>query len=84
MYICVCNAVTERQIEQAAREGARRLRDLREQLGVTSDCKSCAGCALKCLRDCHARDADTHQAIGRASNEGRQTRHQAAESAAHA
>ena len=50
MYICVCNAVTERDIHQAAEAGARRLRDLREPLGVTVDCGRCA-CAAKCCLD---------------------------------
>ena len=35
MYVCVCNAVTERQIHHAAAQGARTLRDLRQSLGVT-------------------------------------------------
>ncbi|MDD3483214.1 (2Fe-2S)-binding protein, partial [Azovibrio restrictus] len=35
MYVCVCQGVTERQIQEAARNGASRLKDLRQQLGVT-------------------------------------------------
>lgn len=50
MYICVCKAVTERQVREAAREGASSLRDLRQQLGVTAECGRCAKCALDCLR----------------------------------
>ena len=50
MYVCVCNAVTERDIENAAAQGARRLRDLRQCLGVTADCSRCA-CAAKCCLD---------------------------------
>ena len=53
MYVCVCHAVTERQIHDAAREGARTLKDLRRELGVTSDCGRCASCARDCLRDAH-------------------------------
>ncbi|HRQ56200.1 MAG TPA: (2Fe-2S)-binding protein [Azoarcus taiwanensis] len=49
MYICVCNAVTERHIEHAVRQGARRMRDLRQNLGVTSECNRCATCAKQCL-----------------------------------
>jgi bacterioferritin-associated ferredoxin len=51
MYVCVCRAVTERQIFQAARAGAKSLKDLRHQLGVASECGSCASCAKQCLRD---------------------------------
>lgn len=50
MYICVCKAVTDRQIKQAAKEGAASLRDLRNRLGVTTECGRCAKCALECLR----------------------------------
>ncbi len=45
MYVCVCNAVTDRQVQHAVREGATRMRDLREQLGVAGDCGKCACCA---------------------------------------
>lgn len=54
MYVCVCKAVTERQIHEAAAGGARTLRDLRRDLGVTSDCGRCAGCARDCLKEAHA------------------------------
>lgn len=51
MYVCVCNAVTERQIAEAAQNGMTRLRHLRDALGVTADCGRCAKCAHQCLRD---------------------------------
>jgi len=51
MYVCVCNAVTERQIAEAARSGMTRLRQLRDALGVTAECGKCAKCAHHCLRD---------------------------------
>lgn len=50
MYVCVCQGVTEKQIHAAVRNGARRLRDLRQQLGVTTDCGRCAECAHQCLK----------------------------------
>lgn len=49
MYVCVCRAVTEKHIENAVLSGARKLRDLREQLGVTEECGRCAKCARQCL-----------------------------------
>ena len=49
MYVCVCRAVTEKHIETAVLGGARRLRDLRVQLGVTEECGRCAKCAKQCL-----------------------------------
>lgn len=51
MYVCVCRAVTEKHIESAVSAGARRLRDLRTQLGVTEECGRCAKCAKQCLED---------------------------------
>ncbi|MBP6654951.1 MAG: (2Fe-2S)-binding protein [Propionivibrio sp.] len=51
MYVCVCKAVTERQVRQAVSDGAHSLKDLRRELGVTSDCGQCAVCARQCLRE---------------------------------
>lgn len=51
MYVCVCKAVTERQIREAVSDGARTLKDLRRELGVTGDCGQCAVCARQCLKE---------------------------------
>ncbi|MGV0954099.1 MAG: (2Fe-2S)-binding protein [Fluviibacter sp.] len=51
MYICICNAVTDRHIEQAVQDGARTLEDLHTQLAVGSQCGNCKSCAKECLRD---------------------------------
>jgi bacterioferritin-associated ferredoxin len=51
MYVCVCKAVTDRQIREAAEGGARTLGDLRRELGVTSECGRCASCAHECLKE---------------------------------
>jgi bacterioferritin-associated ferredoxin len=51
MYVCVCQAVTDRQIREAAESGARTLKDLRRDLGVTRDCGRCASCAHECLKE---------------------------------
>lgn len=50
MYVCVCNAVTERHIGEAVSEGATTLRELRDRLGVAGECGRCACCARDCLR----------------------------------
>ncbi|MEM7027219.1 MAG: (2Fe-2S)-binding protein [Pseudomonadota bacterium] len=42
MYICICNAVTEKEIEKAVDNGCNSLRQLEDQLGVASQCGSCA------------------------------------------
>jgi len=51
MYVCICRAVTDRDIENAVAAGARRLRDLRVELGVTEECGRCARCAKACLHN---------------------------------
>lgn len=55
MYVCICHAVTDRQIRAAADNGARSLKDLRRELGVTRDCGRCASCAHDCLKAAQAR-----------------------------
>ena len=50
MYVCVCQAVTDSEVHQAAKNGAKSLRDLRRDLGVGVVCGRCASCARKCLK----------------------------------
>jgi bacterioferritin-associated ferredoxin len=59
MYVCVCKAVTERQVREAVEGGVQSMRDLRQHLGVASECGRCARCAhgiLKEARDCSDED----------------------------
>ena len=63
MYVCVCQAVTDRQIREAADRGARTLKDLRRDLGVTLDCGRCASCARDCLHAARAKHQDSHPAM---------------------
>jgi bacterioferritin-associated ferredoxin len=51
MYICICNAVTEREIRQCAQLGASSLGELRECLGVASNCGQCKQAARQILRE---------------------------------
>ena len=51
MYVCICNGVTDRDIQDAASRGARTVKDLRRELGVASDCGKCASCAHEVLRE---------------------------------
>lgn len=53
MYVCICQAVTERQVREAARQGLRTVKALKECLGLASDCAKCARCAQQILRECH-------------------------------
>jgi bacterioferritin-associated ferredoxin len=59
MYVCVCNAVTERHIGKAVGEGASTLRELRKRLGVAGECGRCATCARDCLRAALSGQAQT-------------------------
>ncbi len=54
MYVCVCNAVTDREIRQCADLGARSLNDLGDALGVATCCGRCAEAADQVLRECAA------------------------------
>ena len=47
MYVCVCNAVTERQIRQAINDGARTNGQLRQRL----DAERLCGCCDDCIED---------------------------------
>jgi len=58
MYVCVCKAVTDRQIRRAAARGVDNLLELRENLGVASGCGSCAGTAQDILDEVNARRAE--------------------------
>jgi bacterioferritin-associated ferredoxin len=49
MYICLCNAITDRQIVRAAELGARSADDLAQDLGVGLGCGRCRSCAKALL-----------------------------------
>jgi bacterioferritin-associated ferredoxin len=42
MYVCLCKGVTDGQIIAAIAEGAASVRDVRDQLGVMTECGKCA------------------------------------------
>ena len=51
MYVCLCHNVTDTDIHQLVRaEGVSSMRELREHLGVATQCGKCAGCAKDVLR----------------------------------
>jgi bacterioferritin-associated ferredoxin len=55
MYVCVCRAVTDRQLCQAIAEGAGDLRGLRERLGLGSACGRCLPEARRLLKQAQRR-----------------------------
>ncbi len=49
MFICICNAITERQVQAAVADGASTMGDLQGQLGVATCCGCCADTAQEYL-----------------------------------
>jgi bacterioferritin-associated ferredoxin len=58
MYVCVCNAITDREIRGAVALGARSLADLQSTLGVATCCGRCADCARAIVCDASNEIAD--------------------------
>lgn len=56
MYVCLCQAVTDRDVRAAAKEGATTLSDLRRLLGVSIECGRCASFARECLKSANQAD----------------------------
>jgi bacterioferritin-associated ferredoxin len=52
MYICICNAVTEREIRGAAELGCATLDELSRDLGVATCCGKCEPEARRVLASC--------------------------------
>lgn len=50
MFICICNAITERHIQSAVADGAVTLSDLQARLGVATCCGCCAETASEYLQ----------------------------------
>ena len=51
MYVCICNAITDKQIRRAAKNGASSLNELTGELGVAAGCGSCAQVAEEILHE---------------------------------
>ena len=59
MYICICNAITEKAVRECARQGACSVDQLASELGVGSGCGRCRDCASEVLRDVQAAEGLT-------------------------
>lgn len=51
MYICLCKAVTDKAIKQKVAEGASSMRDLKNCLGVGTQCGKCTCHASQVLHN---------------------------------
>ena len=61
MYVCICNAITDKQIRKAARAGATDLWALQAELGVATGCGSCKEAASEILAEYRNRPAPQPQ-----------------------
>ena len=52
MYICICNAVSEREIQGAVELGSASFEEVRRDLGVGSCCGKCEPEARRLVRRC--------------------------------
>ena len=50
MYVCVCKAVTEKQIREHLSDGVESFSQLRERTGIATQCGKCSTDARACLR----------------------------------
>ena len=51
VYVCICNAITDKQIRNAAEGGVKDLWALQAELGVASGCGSCKEVASQILAE---------------------------------
>lgn len=59
MIVCVCKAVSDRQIKAAVKNGASSVRDLARGLGVGTCCGKCLPEAQRTLTACLAAQQDS-------------------------
>lgn len=65
MYVCLCHNVTDTEIKRAVFAGeVRTMVDLREQMGVSTQCGKCAKCAKQVLREAVHALHDEQVAVG--------------------
>jgi bacterioferritin-associated ferredoxin len=51
MYVCLCNAVTEREVRHAVQLGADSFREVQDALAVGTCCGKCTSCAKGIIKD---------------------------------
>lgn len=51
MFVCICNAISDRQIQEVVATGANSLEDLKSQLGVATCCGCCSDLASSFLKN---------------------------------
>jgi len=51
MYVCICRQITDTQIREVCSTGTSRIADLRDQLGLASECGKCGKHALSIISE---------------------------------
>lgn len=54
MYVCLCKGITEQQLQQAAEQGDS-YAEIREKMGIGTDCGCCGQNAKKIVREHNAK-----------------------------
>ncbi len=55
VYVCICNGVTDQQIQEAAQAGCQSVAELTMRTGCGSNCGSCLGVAAELLEQARTR-----------------------------
>ena len=53
MYVCICRQITDSQIRDLCRGGAVDMDDVRNKLGVASECGKCGQLARSIVKEFH-------------------------------
>lgn len=51
MYVCVCQALTEKDVHSAVAQGCNSVRELKHKLGLGAECGRCLSCAKGMLKN---------------------------------
>ncbi len=51
MYVCICRQITDHQIKDLCRDGVSSVTDLRDRLGVASECGKCGKLAQSIVKE---------------------------------
>lgn len=51
MFVCICHAITEKDIADAVEQGAGTIQELRDQLNVGNQCGKCVQYAKSVIAD---------------------------------
>lgn len=60
MYVCLCNAITDKDVRSAVAAGCQSMRDLCQTLGIAGQCGRCVPHAYELLRESIASHPANH------------------------